>query len=64
MALMLETGFTPKLFAVFLNQDLEKAIRPDTSLVSIITVNNEVGVQQPVEEIGELNVVQTCVPIS
>jgi cysteine desulfurase len=32
--------------------DLEKAIRPDTILVSIIHVNNEVGTIQPVEEIG------------
>ena len=33
-------------------QDLEGAMRPDTSLVSIMTVNNEIGVRQPVEEIG------------
>ncbi|KAF7991714.1 hypothetical protein HCN44_010515 [Aphidius gifuensis] len=35
-------------------EELEKAIRPDTSLVSIMTVNNEIGVRQPVEEIGKL----------
>ena len=29
-------------------------MRPDTSLVSIMTVNNEIGVLQPVEEIGKL----------
>ncbi|KAH0565062.1 hypothetical protein GP486_001544 [Trichoglossum hirsutum] len=34
--------------------DLEAAIRPDTALVSIMTVNNEIGVIQPVEEIGKL----------
>lgn len=34
--------------------DLEKAIRPDTILVSVIHVNNEVGTIQPIEEIGEL----------
>ncbi|HXJ52301.1 MAG TPA: IscS subfamily cysteine desulfurase [Burkholderiales bacterium] len=37
--------------------DLEKlkaAIRPDTILVSIMMVNNEIGVIQPVWEIGEL----------
>ena len=37
--------------------DLEKlkaAIRPDTVLVSIMMVNNEIGVIQPVWEIGEL----------
>jgi cysteine desulfurase len=37
--------------------DLEKfkaAIRPDTILVSIMMVNNEIGVIQPVAEIGEI----------
>jgi cysteine desulfurase len=33
---------------------LEAAIRPDTSLVSIMTVNNETGVIQPMEAIGAL----------
>jgi len=35
-------------------EDLKKAIRPDTILVSIMMVNNEIGVIQPVWEIGEL----------
>ena len=35
-------------------EELEKAIRPETCLVSIMTVNNEVGVVQPVDEIGKL----------
>ncbi|KAL6715516.1 cysteine desulfurase [Lecanora helva] len=35
-------------------QQLEAAIRPDTALVSIMTVNNEIGVIQPMEEIGKL----------
>ncbi|KAI9683216.1 MAG: cysteine desulfurase, partial [Bogoriella megaspora] len=35
-------------------QELEQAIRPDTALVSIMTVNNEIGVVQPMEEIGRL----------
>jgi len=35
-------------------EELEKAIRPETCLVSIMTVNNEIGVVQPVEEIGRL----------
>ena len=29
-------------------------MRPDTCLVSIMTVNNEIGVIQPMKEIGEL----------
>lgn len=33
---------------------LEDAIRPTTSLVSIMMVNNEIGVRQPVEEIGAI----------
>lgn len=33
---------------------LAAAIRPDTSLVSIMYVNNEIGVIQPVDAIGEL----------
>ena len=34
--------------------DIEKAIRPDTILVSVMHVNNEVGTIQPIEEIGQL----------
>ncbi|XP_057449661.1 cysteine desulfurase, mitochondrial [Lotus japonicus] len=37
--------------------DLEKlraAIRPDTGLVSVMAVNNEIGVFQPMEEIGRI----------
>lgn len=35
-------------------QELDAAIRPDTAIVSIMTVNNEIGVIQPMEEIGKL----------
>ncbi|KAF9792848.1 cysteine desulfurase NFS1 [Thelephora terrestris] len=35
-------------------QELEAAIRPDTSLVSVMTVNNETGVIQPVKDIGTI----------
>lgn len=34
--------------------ELEEAIRPDTILVSVMYVNNEVGAVEPVEEIGAL----------
>ncbi|RVX68002.1 Cysteine desulfurase, mitochondrial [Exophiala mesophila] len=35
-------------------QQLEAAIKPETALVSIMTVNNEIGVIQPMKEIGQL----------
>ena len=35
-------------------KELEAAMRPDTALVSIMTVNNEIGVIQPMKEIGML----------
>ena len=35
-------------------QQLEEAVRPDTCIVSIMTVNNEIGVIQPMKEIGEI----------
>jgi cysteine desulfurase len=35
-------------------EELEAAIRPDTALVSIMAVNNEIGVIQPLAEIGNL----------
>lgn len=34
--------------------ELEAAIRPSTSLVSVMMVNNEIGVKQPIEEIGTI----------
>ncbi|XP_050362384.1 cysteine desulfurase, mitochondrial [Nymphalis io] len=34
--------------------DLEEALTPETSLVSIMTVNNEIGVMQPIAEIGAI----------
>ena len=34
--------------------DLAKAIRPDTTLVSLMAVNNETGTIQPVAELGEI----------
>ncbi|KAK3944950.1 pyridoxal phosphate-dependent transferase [Diplogelasinospora grovesii] len=35
-------------------KELEAAIRPDTMLVSIMSVNNEIGVIQPLEQIGKM----------
>ncbi len=35
-------------------EDVKKAIRPDTLLVSIMHANNEVGTVQPIEEIGKI----------
>ena len=37
-------------------EQLAAAIRPDTILVSVMFVNNEIGVVQPIAEIGELNI--------
>ncbi len=35
-------------------EELKDAIRPDTILVSIMHVNNEIGALQPIEELGKL----------
>jgi len=35
-------------------QQFKDCIRPDTSLVSVMFVNNEIGVRQPIEEIGDI----------
>ncbi|KAH0790646.1 cysteine desulfurase, mitochondrial [Histomonas meleagridis] len=34
--------------------DLEKSIRPDTGLVSVMTVNNEIGVIQPISQLSAI----------
>ena len=34
--------------------ELRAAIRPDTALLSVMAVNNEIGVIQPLKEIGDL----------
>ncbi|GJJ68544.1 cysteine desulfurase [Entomortierella parvispora] len=54
-----DEGFEVTYLAVGKNglismDDLKAAIRPDTALVSIMAVNNEIGVIQPLEEIGAL----------
>jgi cysteine desulfurase len=35
-------------------EDLRRALRPETVLISIMHANNETGVLQPVEEVGEI----------
>lgn len=35
-------------------EELKKAIRPDTILISVMFANNEIGTIQPIREIGEL----------
>lgn len=35
-------------------KELEESIRPDTCLVSVMSVNNEIGVMQPLKEIGQI----------
>lgn len=35
-------------------EELEKAIRPDTILISIMFANNEIGTVEPIEEIGKI----------
>ncbi|KAH7911411.1 pyridoxal phosphate-dependent transferase [Hygrophoropsis aurantiaca] len=50
-----EITYLPVETSGLVNLDaLEAAIRPDTSLVSIMTVNNETGVIQPMKEIGAI----------
>lgn len=34
--------------------EVERAIRPDTALISIMTANNEIGTLQPIAEIGQI----------
>lgn len=35
-------------------EDVRRAIRPDTILISVMAANNEIGTLQPIEEIGRL----------
>ena len=52
-------GFTatyldPREDGLITIEQLQAAIRPDTVLVSVMMVNNEIGLIQPIAEIGEL----------
>ena len=35
-------------------EDVKKALRPDTALVSIMTANNEIGTLEPIAQVGEI----------
>jgi len=48
------TYLEPSANGLITIEQLEAAIRPDTILVSVMWVNNEIGVIQPIEQIGEL----------
>lgn len=41
-------------FGIVKLEELKKAIRPDTILISIMFANNEIGTIEPVEEIGKI----------
>lgn len=56
---MINEGFEVTFLNVDANglidlKELEESIRPDTCLVSVMAVNNEIGVMQPLKEIGQL----------
>ncbi|CCF60000.1 hypothetical protein KAFR_0I02210 [Kazachstania africana CBS 2517] len=56
---MINEGFEVTFLGVDSNglidvNELENAIRPDTCLVSVMAVNNEIGVIQPIKQIGEI----------
>lgn len=48
------TYLTPSNDGLISLQQIEDAIRPDTLLVSVMYVNNEIGVIQPIADIGRL----------
>ena len=48
------TYLDPKENALIDIDKLREAIRPDTTVVSVMWVNNEIGVIQPIKEIGRL----------
>ena len=48
------TYLEPQANGLITVEQLEAAMRPDTILVSVMLVNNEIGVIQPIDAIGEL----------
>jgi cysteine desulfurase len=50
-----ETTFVaPQASGLIDPEDIQRAIRPQTRLISVMLANNETGVLQPVEEIGKI----------
>ena len=51
----IETTFVAPLPSGLIDpEEIRRAIRPETRLVSVMLANNETGVLQPIEEIGEI----------
>ncbi|MCD8119135.1 MAG: aminotransferase class V-fold PLP-dependent enzyme [Lachnospiraceae bacterium] len=48
------TYLTPDQAGVVAPEDVERAIRPDTRLISVMFANNEIGTIQKVREIGQI----------
>lgn len=48
------TEVSPDSDGIMHVEDIEKALRPDTILVSVMTVNNEIGTIQPIKQIAKL----------
>jgi cysteine desulfurase len=50
-----ETSFVaPQTSGLIDPADIERALRPETRLISVMLANNETGVLQPIEEIGKI----------
>ena len=59
LAALEKEGFEVTYLPVYDNgvvrpEDLEKAIRPDTALVTVMYANNEIGSIQPISQLGEI----------
>lgn len=48
------TFISPKKDGIVRVTDIQKAIRPNTILISVMYVNNEIGTAQPIMEIGKM----------
>ncbi|MCA1325552.1 aminotransferase class V-fold PLP-dependent enzyme [Herbaspirillum sp. alder98] len=55
------TYLTPQANGLITPEQLRAALRPDTILASVMYVNNEIGVIQPIAELGELCAAQGVV---